>query len=95
MEEKQMINVIKEDGTPGEAEVLLNFTLDLTGKEYLLYTFNEVDDKGLVTVHASTVNRSEDGHISLEGIATDEEWSEIKRVMKEVIKQVQASKKGE
>ncbi len=95
MEEKQMINVIKEDGTPGEAEVLLNFTLDLTGKEYLLYTFNEVDEKGLVTVHASTVDRSNNGHVVLKGIDTDEEWSEIKRVMKEVIKQVQASKKSE
>ena len=92
MEEKQMINVIKEDGTPGEAEVLLNFVLESTGKEYLLYTFNETDDKGLITIHATTVVKSDD-KVSLKGIETEEEWTEIKRVMKDVIKQIQAENK--
>lgn len=86
MNEKIMIET--EDGEKREAEALLYFTLDEFDKEYILYTFNEEDDNGLITMHAATVSR-QDGEIIFDNVETDEEWKKIKEVMKYAIKEGQ------
>lgn len=85
MKEKNYINVV--DGATGEekkAEVLLMFKLEESGPDYLIYTFNEVDEKGLVKVYTSVFNKTDDG-FSLENVQTEEEWTKIKEVMRKVI----------
>ncbi len=81
------INVLNENGDEIEAEVLLYFSLDKTGKNYILYTFGEVDENTMETVHASILNETEDGY-KLETMP-DEDWETVKEVMREIIRNEQ------
>ncbi len=84
MEALQKLKVKKSNGEEAEAEVLLCFELEKTGKNYILYTFNEIDDKGMETIHASILNETEKGY-SLDKIP-EEDWKEVKEVMREIIR---------
>ena len=84
METLQKLKVKKSNGEETEAEVLLCFELEKTGKKYILYTFDEVDDKNMETIHASVLNENEDGY-QLDKISEDE-WKEVKEVMREIIR---------
>ena len=84
VESLQKIKVKKTDGTIAEAEVLLCFQLEETGKNYILYTFNEVDEQEMETVHASIISETEDGY-ELETIPP-KEWNEVKDVMRDIIR---------
>lgn len=84
METLQKLKVKKLNGEETEAEVLLCFELEKTGKKYILYTFDEVDDKDMETIHASVLNENEDGY-QLDKIPEDE-WKEVKEVMREIIR---------
>ncbi len=86
-EKKDYITVIDENGNEKQAEVLLYFRLEETNKEYLVYTFNEEAGNDLVVVHTSVVLKTEDGKHTLKAVETDEEWSKIKDIMREVIKE--------
>ena len=84
-EEKKVLSIIKEDGTKEEVELLICFTFNDTKKEYVVYTRNEKDENGNVTVYVSSVDRS--GEISkMCAIESDEEWSKIKDVLRELSK---------
>lgn len=83
--ELDKITVEKADGTVAEADVLLYFNLKDNGKDYIIYTFNEKDDKDLVTVYTSEVVKDGAGY-RFEDIESDEVWTRIKEVMRSVIK---------
>lgn len=84
-EEKKVLSIIKEDGTKEEVELLICFTFNDTKKEYVVYTRNEKDENGNVTIYISSVDRS--GEIPKMGaIESDEEWSKIKDVLRELSK---------
>lgn len=84
MEKLQKITVKKSNGEETEAEVILCFELKTTGKNYILYTFNEVNDKDMETIHASILTETKDGY-ELDKIPEDE-WKEVKEVMREIIR---------
>lgn len=84
MDNLQKIKVKKSNGEEAEAEVLLCFELEKTGKKYILYTFNEVDDKNMETIHASILNEDENGY-KLDKMP-EEDWKDVKEVMREVIR---------
>ena len=84
MDHLQTLKVKKSNGEEAEAEVLLCFELEKTGKRYILYTFNEIDDKNMETIHASILNETKDGY-QLDKIPEDE-WKEVKEVMREIIR---------
>ena len=84
VESLQKIKVKKANGEIAEAEVLLCFALEENGKNYILYTFNEVDEQDMETVHASIITETEDGY-ELEAIPP-KEWSEVKDVMRDIIR---------
>ena len=93
-EEKKVLSIIKEDGTKEEVELLICFTFNDTKKEYVVYTRNEKDENGNVTVYISSVDRS--GEIPKMGaIESDEEWSKIKDVLRELSKNDQKGDKME
>lgn len=84
MDNLEKIKVRKSNGEEVEAEVLLSFEMEKTGKKYILYTFNEVDAQDMETIHASVVNETKDGYV-LDTVPNDE-WKEIKELMRDIIR---------
>ena len=84
-DEKKTLKIVEEDGTVTLAEIIVAFRLDDTNKEYVIYTLNEEDDKGNVTIYASAYEQVDDEK-QLTGIATEEEWTKIKEVLKALAK---------
>lgn len=85
-EEKKMMSIILEDGSLDEVEVLLTFEFTDTKKEYIVYTKNETDEKGNVTIYVASLTRAEGADPVLGNVETDEEWVRIKNVLKELSK---------
>lgn len=85
-EEKKMMSIIAEDGSVEEVEALLTFEFTDTNKEYVVYTKNETDDNGNVTIYVASLTRNEGNMPSLGGVESDEEWTRIKGVLKELSK---------
>ena len=85
-EGKKLMSIILEDGSMDEVEILLTFEFTDTKKEYIVYTKNETDDKGNVTIYVASLTRVENGDPILGNVETDEEWTRIKNVLKELSK---------
>jgi len=85
-DEKKIMSIVLEDGSIDEVEVLLTFEFTDTKKEYIVYTKNETDDNGNVTIYVATLHRKEDEDPILGSIETEEEWTRIKNVLKELSK---------
>lgn len=79
---KRTLKVVDNDGREIEYEVLLVFTLRKTGKNYVVYTDNTVDDNGNLNVFASIYFKEDDSR--LEQIETEEEWNEIEKRLKKI-----------
>ncbi len=85
MEDKKMINITLENGTKEEVEVLLSFKFNDTNKEYLIYTKNETDDNGNVTIYVSSITRV-NNEVTLNTVSDDTEWTRIKDLLRELSK---------
>ncbi len=85
MEDKKMMSIINEDGQTELVEVVVAFEFKDNKKEYVVYTKNEKDENGNVTVYVSNVDRSE-GEPRLLGVESDDEWERIKDVLRELSK---------
>jgi len=83
--EKKVLSILKEDGTTEEVELLICFEFNDTKKEYVVYTRNERDENGNTTVYVSSIDRSNDVP-KMGAIESDEEWSRIKDVLRELSK---------
>ena len=82
--EKEVIKTTDKDGVEREAEVVLCFTSDKTGKKYVIYTFNEVDESGSIALYSAEVDESGE-EIVFNNISTEEEWAMVKDVMKKIV----------
>jgi len=82
---KKNMSIVLEDGSIDEVELLFAFEFNDTKKEYAVYTKNETDDNGNITIYVSSVTR-EDDKVKLGSIESDEEWSRIKDVLRELSK---------
>ncbi len=82
---KRTIVVLDEAGNEKEAEILSAFTIKKYNKNYILYTLNEVDENEMVKIYASELIEKENMY-SLGAIESDEEWTAVKEVMKDVAK---------
>ena len=85
-EDKKIMSIVLEDGSIDEVEVLLTFEFTDTKKEYIVYTKNETDDAGNVTIYVASLIRVEGEDPKLGSVETDEEWARIKNVLKELSK---------
>ena len=85
MEEKQIMSIVNKNGDTEEVEVVLAFEFKDNKKEYVVYTKNEKDENGNVTVYVSNVDRSQ-GEPRLMGVESEEEWTRIKDVLRELSK---------
>ena len=95
MEEKEVskdiMTIVGEDGSKEQVEVVLAFEFKDNKKEYVVYTKNEKDENGNVTVYVSNVNR-ESGSPELLGVESEEEWARIKDVLRELSKDLDEKK---
>lgn len=85
MEEKKMLTINKLDGTTEEVEEVISFEFNDTKKRYLVYTKNEKDEAGNVTIYVTEMVNDINGTRFL-GVESDEEWSKIKDVLRELAK---------
>ena len=85
MENKKMMTITLENGTKEEVELLLSFKFNDNNKEYVIYTKNETDDNGNVTIYVSSVTRV-DNNVTLGTVSDDTEWSRIKDLLRELSK---------
>ena len=76
----EKISILKESGETISSNVVSVFMIPDTQKRYLISTENTVDPHGLTVLHVSEIV---DG--ALQKIATDEEWSSIKTIMRAII----------
>ena len=79
------MSIVNENGETEEVEVILAFEFKDNKKEYVVYTKNETDENGNVTVYVSNVDRSS-GETKLLGIDNESEWDRIKDVLRELSK---------
>ena len=82
-EELVKFKVFDDNGKEVECEVLFTFDSDETGKSYMVYTDNSVDEDGNTRVYASIYNPNQD-EIKLEPIETDKEWKIIETILEEI-----------
>ncbi len=85
MEEKKILSLVQEDGSIDEVEVIVAFEFKDNHKEYVVYTKNEKDENGNVTVYVSNVDRSGTEPKFL-GIEDESEWNRIKDVLRKLAK---------
>lgn len=83
--EKKLMSIILEDGSMDQVEILVSFEFNDNKKEYVVYTKNETDENGNITIYVSSVIRDGDTP-KLGGVDSDEEWSRIKNVLRELSK---------
>lgn len=85
---KELITIISEEGKEEQVEVVVAFKFKDTNQEYIVYTKNEKDSNGNVTVYVSRIVE-ENGISKLDGIDDDDEWNRIKAVLRELAKDEQ------
>ena len=85
-EDKKIMSIVLEDGSMDEVEVLITFAFTDTKKEYVVYTKNEIDDKGNITIYVASLTRLENETPKLGSVNSEEEWIRIKNVLKELSK---------
>ena len=77
--------IVQEDGSIDEVEVIVAFEFKDNHKEYVVYTKNEKDENGNVTVYVSLVDRS-GNEPKLLGVDDEAEWNRIKDVLRRLAK---------
>ena len=83
--EKKVMSIVSNDGAIEDVEVILAFEFKDNNKEYVVYTKNEKDENGSVTVYVSNIDRSGD-EPKLVGVENENEWNKIKDVLRELSK---------
>ena len=84
-DKKEIMITTLPDGSKEEVEVLLAFKFNDNDKEYVVYTKNEVDENGNVTIYISNVSR-DGNNATLLTVSDDNEWTRIKNVLRELSK---------
>lgn len=72
--------VLDEKGQELEGEILSSFYLEELDKDYVVYTFNEEDSKGLIVMYVSIVTPE-----GMQSIQDDHEWDLVKQEIKELV----------
>ena len=92
--DKNKFTIIDESGEEKSYDVLFTFDSDETGKSYMVYTDNSIDEEGNTRVYASIYNPNED-EVKLEPIETDREWTIIEKILEEIQASAQSGETNE
>lgn len=85
MEEKRILTITKTDGSKEQVEEVISFEFNDTKKRYVVYTKNEKDENGNVTIYVTRIVSDKNGNRFL-GVENDDEWNRIKAVLRALIK---------
>ena len=77
---KNTFSMLDENGVEVVYDVLFTFESEETGKNYIVYTDNQKDEKGNIEVYAS-IYHPEDNNGRLEAIETEKEWKVIETIL--------------
>ena len=80
---KKIMSIVQEDGSIDEVEVVIAFEFKDTKKEYVVYTKNEKDVNGNVTVYVSRIERNGETP-QLYGVDNEKEWNRVKDVLRKL-----------
>ena len=80
--EKVIFYVINEEGIREDARMLAKYKLS-NGNSYITYTYDEINENNMIKIYTTGIV-VENGNYSYKEIQTDEEWTEIKEVMKSI-----------
>ena len=72
--------IINDNGEEVECEILFTYNDERTGKDYITYTDNTIDEEGNTKVYASIFNPEEENPTLLP-IESDEEWGLIEAIL--------------
>ena len=78
------VNIKKSDGTELKADMLTFFEVLNVGKKYVFYTLNEVVEDNMMKMYVAEVVEAVNG-ITIGGNITDEEWTNLKTIMKAIL----------
>ena len=81
--DKKIMSIVQEDGSIDEVEVVIAFEFKDTKKENVVYTKNEKDANGNVTVYVSRIERNGETP-QLFGVENEEEWNRVKDVLRKL-----------
>lgn len=85
MEEKRILTITKTNGSKEQVEEVISFEFNDTKKRYVVYTKNEKDENGNVTIYVTRIVSDENGNRFL-GVENDDEWNRIKAALRALIK---------
>ena len=80
--DKEMIKVVDENGVEREAEVVLGFEKD--NKNFVVYTFNEIDETGMNILYSSVIKEG-NGEVKFERI-DEADWDMVKKMMNDIVR---------
>lgn len=83
MGNKKIITIFDEKKERHEVEVLSSFKLNESGKSYVIYTKNEVDNNGNVTIYSYEFDKENNQFIT---ISDDMDWTRIKEIIRDMSK---------
>lgn len=78
---KVMFYIINEEGIREEAQILAKYKL--SNNNYITYTYGEINDNQMIKIYSTGI-MGDNGNYSYKEIETNDEWTEIKEVMKEL-----------
>lgn len=85
MEEKRILTITKTDGSKEQVEEVISFEFNDTKKRYVVYTKNEKDENGNVTIYVTRIVSDKNENRFL-GVENDDEWNRIKAALRALIK---------
>ena len=83
MNESMSFTVLDENDKEVKCDVLFTFESEETGKSYIVYTDNSVDEEGNTQVYASIYDPQSDEQ-KLMPIETEKEWRIIEIILEEL-----------
>lgn len=78
-EEELTFSLVNDEGETIECEALATFNLEETGKDYIVYTDNTLDDEGNTKVYASTYEVDETEETTLLPVTDEKEWALVEK----------------
>lgn len=88
MEEDMTFTILDDNGVEVICEVLFTFQSEETGRNYIVYTDNTLDEEGNTKVYASIYDPMAQ-ESRLDPIETEEEWAIITHILEQLQQEVQ------
>lgn len=86
-DELEKRHIKDENGVVMEATIYLSLKLKTSGKDYLIYSFNEQDKNGLKILRMAESEVQEDGKAILKKVSNENDLKELDSIITKALKQ--------